>query len=418
MIGLFLELRKSRMRWWGMLAASCSIVIALLNRERWFDSLAEASIWCVVPVMYVGSVIVAGAADGQRVWRSTSLGLLMEMSARAHWQATLDRLVVVVLYGAVLPVVLPAIVVIGLAQFGARHGIFDFSYLWLTILFLLAACALGLTVGTLSRSRPAAVILGATFGIAFSLFGNPIPATVSAWNAPNSVRILVLGAVTVLLLGGFWLASTDRRKGRFPPFRAIGAVSAVLGLIVTYLFTGVPKTDLRVRSDAGVCRQDEGFTVCVWPGNEYHLGDLTAMGKKSVEMSKYLGSSTSWTIAEQGLTVPQSTAVVAPPGTGDGMWLTAEELAFVVMNERFDALNQCDYAALSESRLEALQLRNWALAEVMTDFVYGGPRPQTIKGSDQELDSYVLKSADDVISLPHDDQLKWIEKVLREVATC
>ncbi len=122
MTGFLLELRKSRMRWWGILTAACSIAIALLNWERWFDSLAAASIWSVVPVLYVGAIPVAGAADEEHVRRSTSLHTLGKMSARANWQVIAARLTALVLYGALIPVTVPAAVILVVASFGARHG--------------------------------------------------------------------------------------------------------------------------------------------------------------------------------------------------------------------------------------------------------------------------------------------------------
>ncbi len=286
-------------------------------------------------------------------------------------------------------------------------------YLALTVIFLVGACALGATLGALAPSRPAALLLGVASGVGLALFGNPVPPSSYAWMGPNSQKVFVLAAVSLLLLVGLWFANLNRGV-----FKVAGAAAVVVALATTYLLTGIPKAVQRDRTDAGICRSDEDVRVCVWPGDEFYFDTLSAMGKRFTELSRYLGIPATWTIAEKGLTIPEHKATVTPLGLGEGMWFSAEELAFVLLNDQTDQSDQCDYASMNKAELEALSQKNSALVDVMSGFIYAGSRPKAAKSSNATLDARTRDTAAKVKNLPPDEQLQWIEKTLREVGAC
>ncbi len=411
--GFAVELRRSRMLWWGLLVSLASTAMALSSTSRWMDSLSQASIWASLPTIYFGALVVAGAADCEYARRLTSLPLIGRCSGRPLWQTAGAPFAAILTYGAILPSILPSLIVIGAAQFGAKYGELSPEYIALNTVLLIGGCALGVTIGALAQSRIATLILGVLLGLLYSLFGSPIPPAKREWLmvSHDSVTVLVVIVVTLVFSA---CAVTFLARYRVRAFgRILGASSAAIALVGTWISAGEPKQVERVSPDAGICDESAAYTVCVWPGDQHYLPRLAEFAERLRVLNEHLDGERNMVITEPGLNVPDPRIAIRPLGGGDGMWLAAEEMAYGLAN----ALPPAGCSPEHSPNTADSYVTSRAALEAMTNFIFGSQRGASIQSTDPR-DEEIRELAEKAWQLPEDQQLDWIKSTWNSGREC
>lgn len=417
MIALWIELRTCRMRIWGLVAAIASILVAVLSRDRWFNSLADASVWGFVPFLYVGAVIVVGAADTARHRRSTSVGGLIAVSARPAWQALVAHVAVVLLYGVLLPVLLPMVVVTGTAQFGAQYGDLTWIYLPLGALFALGSCVIGSCVGALIPSRLGATFVALAAGLAYSLMASPIPPSHYPWLTFNAERAGLLATGVIVLIAALVVLSPVGERMLRKSVVPVGGMLLAVGIVVASVSGSLPKTQMREAAPSDTtCTTSTEYRVCVWNSHGYYLQDLKSFVHRFALLNQRMGGPNDWVVVEPGISADGRMLGIRPLGFGGGLWMTAESFAFALVNALPNP--SCDYSTLNQDQVAKVDVVNWSLAEVMTNFIYGDLRPDSVRSANKALQRQVGKIASRIAEKPPAEQVDWIANTWESITEC
>ena len=421
MRALAVEFRRPRLWLWSVGVCLGWVVLAFAVRERWWDSTPLASVWAVLPASYLGALIVAAAVDCRQQQRDSPLTPFQVLSARPPAQLAAAAGVPALVVLGVVPVLAGSLGTLPFAVANDRSAAPTWAYLLLGVCFAWALVGIGRFLGTVISSRLLAPILGLAVGLMVSLYASPVPPTNHAWTQPNPARALLLLAAAMAGLRASQWAATGRTAGlQGRPAVARGwAVAAAATFVVavglSVFLSLIPRQIDRSSPDPGVCREvpSTSSTVCVWPQDERFLAPMVEATARFDRLAASLGFDRSWWVTEPGLAASGRAVVVRPLDPEDGMWLVAQDLVFALANA--DSPGDCGVESMSEQEAHDYTVRNWALADAATNYVYGAARPETVVvGQDDEIEAMVAR----VAAMGPDEQLVWLTTTWQEVFRC
>ncbi len=412
---LKLELRYNRMKWWALLTAAASIVMALTEIHRWGVSFAEASIWWELPLIYFGPILTIGAALSENRWRKTSFANLRRASGRPAWQTIGTHYLVSILYATIVPTVLPAAVIFSIASMGEGRGTISYFHFLFYPLFPALLCILGIVIGSTLQSYYGTLFTALAFGIIFTSFTNPAPPSNHAWMTTNPTQVLLIVALLLLLVLAAFVSASEHIGRWHKPRMATAFALATCTVVLAWLTAGnVPYQVEATRDTPGPCHPVGEGQICVWPGDEYYFASLEPLASRYLAVSEEWGLPTTVTFSEPGLPSTGAALTISPRGLGDGMWMTAEEMAFSIIGQASTG-ELCEFPTPEEQ--EAWMHKNWVITEMMADHLYGQARPDTV-GSNNPGDADIKEKAAAAMALPENERVAHMKSLIEEVDAC
>ncbi|WP_143556721.1 hypothetical protein [Sanguibacter antarcticus] len=423
-----IELRKSRMRLWSLVGTAVWLAVLLPAHSRWIQDWPEAALWAFSPLLYVGPLLGAGAADTARLrtenapWDSVNITRWQYVAAAAaHLGATVAW--------ALLPPLLSMVTVsvVSWTAHGPGVPISGFTIIGLLVVITLVLC--GYTVGTLFSSPMLAPALALFVTFALTTNSPTLPASDQPWfQASTPVMFLWAASASVLAVAALLAQSQPRHDTRRRTRVVSRALPASLCLVtLVFVMTppflsaqlaiggswaGLDHDALSGRSrstpptDPACATTAHDTTVCVWPSEaDRYLLDFTEWAERFDVLRAAMNSTGAVTIGQPGLVDERDaqSILVETFGDGDGLWLAVGPIASWAQYASEDfAIGRCDYFWSSPEDQDLA----WTLHLVSSAYVFGADMPSTVHhpGSSDSAEATVA----DIRSRPDDEQLAWI----------
>lgn len=404
---------KSRMLVWGLVAMCANLAIGLAARANWIDSYAMASIWPAIGFIYFAGIVTAGAAHMESVYRETSLPQMERIASRSALERSLVHYGPILLFGAVLPIAVPALVEYLIARaVGAGERLYTPVYWLEEIVFVIGLCFIGSVMAQVVESRIYATLGSALLSMVLAVFVNPAPPTNYPWQELSIQRLFDVALLLAIgVTGTIVIKHAEERNRKMVGVAALGAI-CVLAVATSH-------HDSQSMADGagkGECRSENGVQVCVWPGDEFAYPQLFRFASAAQEVADELGSDRVNKISEPNLNI-EGAVPVDPYDGGDGMWLVAELIAGAATEDSIEEA-QCDWASMSKKESDEWTTHSWAADEMATMYVYGGERPRAVVSDKGDLADDVNKETEGFLDLPKDEQLGKIKEELQWLKQC
>lgn len=392
MNALWIEIRRSPLRWLVWLLVAIQITALFGRSTYWIGVWPQAAVAAQVPVIFTAPFLAALAAVVGGRGRTRGVVEQLRVLPRSPWAVHAAALGSVLVYGAAVYVGGQAVAAaVSLGEPGIGWLWLGYAGQGLTVVF--AAVGFGYLVGVL---YPSVWVGPACAGLGFFILVNilierldfyPLSAylhetfMIGAYAARYALSIaLVIAAVTVAVL------RDEPRRGS--PSRVIPAVAAAF-LLVIGIFTTVNTPSL-MTARSPVAPECTGTTptICVWPENHKYLDDLSAMADRAARLSE-AGLEVPAVYYESGLR-PGEPGFVIIEGS---MWAVAGHVAGGILMANQPNL-ECEWTSLSETySLASGELSFWIEARVAG----GGHRDYRGGNSNIDMDAIeaMVDSADD-----------------------
>lgn len=406
---LWMELRRSPLRWWLPVLIGLE-VLALLGRGQWWiGEWPQTSVHAQIPAFYLAAVVAAAAEWSSARASRSRFELQIGAASRSRWRVEAMLLMSTVIYG--VGVYLAGAVCAAVISAGQMsEGFLWPSYLSLGLLLLVTFAAIGHTVGRMFDSHFVApivcalgsIIVIAAFGTSdgiglFVLDGSPF----KELSKTALLGHLMLAVATVLL------ALFGRRPARkvpiYGPSPAMGITVAAVFLAALFVVSVSGPIQVSRPSPAQALCTPTAPRICLWPEDRKYLPDAAAMAQRMNALSGTFTVPSAF--YEEGLAPPDAGAA-GPPGSfyilEGSMWDSSESMADAILQD--SRPHGC--AATPANWSDSLVRAGGELSMWLAMHVYGGPRPDSMHGGPPGVD---LNSIAAVLNQSVDEQSAWVQ---------
>ncbi|MFF1404998.1 ABC transporter permease [Streptomyces sp. NPDC058294] len=305
---LWMELRRSPLRWWFPVLVALDVAVLFGRSQWWIGVWPQASAAAQIPAFYLGPFLAAYAAWASgRIHR---LGFEDQHTAgtRPRWRVEGTHIAAVAVYGGVAYVV-GALVAAAVSYRDAGPGFLWPSYLLLGAALIVLCIAVGHIAGRWFPSAFATpVISGLACFLVVTMNGGPTKAGLFVLSGAPAVEVtpgrlavrwgFALSAVAVAALTPRMLSGYTGERGtliaRLP---AIGS-SALAVVCLAGVLTAGPVQTARANPSAPTCTRTEP-KICVWPEERMYLPRLEALARRVAELPPVIKSPSAF--YEEGL---------------------------------------------------------------------------------------------------------------------
>ncbi len=380
------EVRRSPLRWWAPILVAGILAVTLGSGSWWAGIWPAASAQAEQVVLFLGPLMMAGAAYAATRSSEPTARAWIDSSTRTAWRSESIQLASTVCIALAIYFT-GVITVIAASEGQSSSGHFWLGYGLLGALTLTANIAAGHLIGRVTSSQVVAPIAAGVIGLIImmaiaSRFGLLVTANLAySWYGVSGMALLVRAFLaTSLMVAAVTVPTRVNRGARWPlpsAQRAFSVVAAVGVVAAAVLLPATPVLAQRQPPNRPLCTATNS-RICLWPDELKYLPDFSRMGRRLAAL-RHSTLDIPSTFYERGLNRVADRAgksFYSPVGAG-GFYLTAVEMAAIVeegsLNGRLCPARDPAEQAKILNASEFLQV--WLSAQIA-----GGGQPPSVHG--------------------------------------
>ncbi|MER6568680.1 ABC transporter permease [Streptomyces sp. NPDC001093] len=411
---LWMELRRSPLRWWFPVLVALDVAVLFGRAQWWIGVWPQASAAAQIPAFYLGPFLAAYAAWASgRIHR---LGFEDQHTAgtRPRWQVEGAHIAAVVVYGGVAYGV-GALVAAAVSHHDAGPGFLWPSYLLLGAALILLCIAVGHLAGRWFPSAFATpVICGLACFVMVTMNGGPMKAGLFVLSGAPAVEVtpgrlairwgLALSAVAVAVLTPRVLPGYTGERGKVIARLPAMGTSALAVACLAGVLTAGPVQTARATPDAPLCTRTEP-KICVWPEERMYLPRLEAMARRISALPPVIKSPSAF--YEEGLRGDKAQDIDFSIFEGS-MWEAADSMSIAISRTSTPPFCHAVDSTNEDRRMQAyFELDSWLAARIS-----GAGQPADMHGGPPGVDQAAIAR---LIKQPEPAQEDWAKKQIKAV---
>jgi hypothetical protein len=387
------EVRRSPLRWWAPILLAGILVVTLGSGSWWAGIWPAASAQAEQVVLFLGPLMMAGAAYAATRSSDPTARAWIDSSTRTVWRGDSIQLASTVCIALALYLA-GVITVIAASEGQSSSGHFWLGYGLLGALTLTAITAAGHLIGRVISSPVVAPTAAGVIGLIImmaiaSRFGLLVTANLAySWYGISGMALLVRAFLaTSLMVAAVAVPTRMNRGDRWPRpsgQRAFSVGAAVGVVAAAALLPATPVLAQRQPPSQPLCTATNS-RICLWPDERKYLPDFSQMGRRLAALRDSTLDIPS-TFYERGLNRVADRAgksFYSPVGAG-GFYLTAFEMAAIITDDSLTG-------RLCLPRDPAEQAKVFNASEFLLDWlsaqIAGGGQPPSVHGTNSIADS-------------------------------